>query len=91
MGNEVKFDDSRLEPVNNFTKWVRGHEYLTLLSPRLIPQKLSMIGLGTSVSGNITAECIVVTSFKELEDKKDQVPGKIVVYAVDWLGYDGTV
>jgi len=45
------FDNVRLEPVVNFTKWVRGNESLTLYSPRPTPSPLKLIGLGGSVSG----------------------------------------
>ena len=54
MYNEAKideFDNVRLEPVTNFTKWVRANEELTMLSPRSRPTKLSVIGLGGSVAG----------------------------------------
>ena len=46
-----KFDEVRLEPVKNFTKWVRGKESLTLLSPRPIASKLEVTALGFSVGG----------------------------------------
>lgn len=45
------FDNVKLEPVTNFTKWVRGAESLTLYSPRTTPAKLEVIGLGHTVSG----------------------------------------
>lgn len=45
------FDNVRLEPVVNFTKWVRGTESLTLYSPRPTPTSLKVIGLGGSVAG----------------------------------------
>jgi carboxypeptidase Q len=45
------FDNIRKEPVVNFTKWVRGKEYLTLLSPRPFPTKLAVTSLGFSVQG----------------------------------------
>lgn len=74
----------RLEPVKNFTKWVRGDESLTLYDPRPFPSKLRLAGLGLSVSGNITAEAFVVTSFDDLKQNAHNVLGKIVVYAVPW-------
>jgi carboxypeptidase Q len=49
-----------------------------------------VIGLGLSVSGNVTAEAFVVTSFDDLEINKDKVSGKIVVYAVQWVSYGVT-
>jgi carboxypeptidase Q len=45
------FDNVKLEPVANFTKWVRGREELTLYSPRPFPQPLGLVGLGRSISG----------------------------------------
>ena len=45
------FDNVHLEPVTNFTKWVRGKESLTLYSPRPTPQKLGVIAFGRSISG----------------------------------------
>lgn len=68
LASQIKSDgvDVRLEPVLNFTKWVRGDESLTLLDPRPFPQKLKFTALGRSVSGNITAEALVVTSFDDL-------------------------
>lgn len=51
MAQKEGFDNVRLEPVRNFTKWVRGREELTLYSPRPTPQKLNLIGLGRSISG----------------------------------------
>lgn len=53
MASKIGFDNVRLEPVKNFTKWVRGKEELTMLSPRPNPTKLDVIGLGGSVSGYI--------------------------------------
>ena len=51
MAVDEGFSNVRLEPVRNFTKWVRGTESLTLLSPRSTPQKLNLIGLGGSIPG----------------------------------------
>lgn len=51
MAEKEGFDNVRLEPVSNFTKWIRGKEQLTLYDPRSTPQKLSLIGLGRSISG----------------------------------------
>ena len=49
-----------------------------------------MVGLGGSVSGDITAEAIVVTSFEDLEIKQHLVRGKIVIYSVPWINYAET-
>ena len=73
--------------------WVRGEESARLLAP--VERSLSILGLGRSVGtpvGGITAEVIAVTSFEELEqlDRTD-VEGKIVLYAVPWMGYGKNV
>lgn len=73
--------------------WVRGHESAVVVSPDRRP--LPMLGLGNSVGtpeGGITAPVVVVENFAELEALGEAgVRGKIVVYAVDWVGYGGTV
>jgi hypothetical protein len=51
MAYNEGFENVRLEPVRNFTKWVRGNEELTLLSPRPNPQKLDVIAFGGSIPG----------------------------------------
>lgn len=66
MAIDEGFDSVHLEPVSNFTKWVRGKESLTLYSPRPTPQKLNVIGLGKSISGNVKADAIVFRNFDEL-------------------------
>lgn len=91
MASKEGFDNIRLEPVRNFTKWVRGKESLTLYSPRPTPQKLSLIGLGRSISGNVKADAIVFRSFDELEANKDKIKGKIVVYNQPWSDYGESV
>lgn len=40
MAKDEGFENIKLEPVKDFTKWVRGKESLTLYSPRPTPQKL---------------------------------------------------
>ncbi|XP_017879452.1 carboxypeptidase Q-like [Ceratina calcarata] len=72
--------------------WVRGKESATLLKPRY--KDLSILGLGSSVGtppDGITAEAIVVDSFEELDKKKNEVPGKIVVYNEKYESYGKTV
>ena len=63
---QEQFENIRLESVANFTKWVRGKEALTLLSPRPTSTKLSLTALGGSVSGDVQAQVIVVDTFDEL-------------------------
>ena len=83
---------TRLQPVM-VPHWVRGEESLHVVSPR--PRELPMLGLGRSVGtpeGGIEAPVVVVSSFDELEALgREAVAGKIVVYAVPWTGYGGTV
>ena len=71
--------------------WVRNKEYATLLSPRF--HHLAVSGLGSSVGtdGELTADAIVVKSFADLYAKRDQVPGKIVVYNQRYVSYSETV
>jgi hypothetical protein len=73
--------------------WVRGQESARLLAP--VERSLSMLGLGGSVgtpAGGITAPVVAVTSFEELEQLgRSVVEGKIVLYAVPWMGYGKTV
>lgn len=87
MAEKVGFEKVRLEPVKNFTKWVRGTESLTLLDPRPTPFKLDVIGLGGSVSGNVEAEVIVLRNWDELEANKDRIKDKIVVFNEKWVDY----
>ena len=82
----------RKEPVM-VPHWVRGDESLHVVTPK--PRKLDMLGLGNSVGtpeGGITAPVVVVRNFEELEALgRDNVEGKIVVFAVEWRGYGPTV
>ena len=88
------------EGLENVTKqpvkvphWVRGNEYAEVVAP--VKRKLAMLGLGMSVGTppeGITAPVVVVGSFDELEAlPREQVEGKIVLYAVEWQGYGRTV
>jgi carboxypeptidase Q len=61
--------------------WQRGAEEADISGP--ITRPLHIIGLGGSIAtpkGGITAPIVVVHDFKELEAKKDQVKGAIVVF-----------
>ncbi|MBC7843614.1 MAG: M20/M25/M40 family metallo-hydrolase [Gemmatimonadaceae bacterium] len=74
------FANVRGEPVM-VPHWVRGSESATLVSPREAP--LHMLGLGGSVGTNadgVTADVIVVHSFDELERRKAEAAGKIVLF-----------
>lgn len=52
MAVQEGFENVRLEPVLNFTRWIRKNESLTLLAPRTA--KLDMIGIGGSVPGYLS-------------------------------------
>jgi hypothetical protein len=73
--------------------WVRGNEGARVVAP--VQRSLSILGLGNSVGTppeGITAPVVVVGSFEELEELgREQVEGKIVLYAVEWRGYGYTV
>ncbi len=73
--------------------WVRGEESAQLITP--VKRRLPILGLGMSVGtprGGITASVVSVTSFADLEKlRREDVEGKIVLYAVDWEGYGSTV
>jgi carboxypeptidase Q len=71
--------------------WVRGNEKAEMLQPRLQP--LTILGLifsvGTPPEG-ITAEVLVVETFKELEENAELAKGRIVVYNQDSSTYAGS-
>ena len=72
--------------------WVRGQEYLRLETPYV--RTISMLGLGGSVGTGgreITARTVVVESFEELQARRDEVPGAIVVYNQEFTNYGATV
>jgi carboxypeptidase Q len=74
---------------------VRGEESLVLLSPRVGGRQLtlSFTSLGGSVGTNgvpIVATAVVVSDWAELIARRSEVPGRIVVYAVEWEGYTKT-
>jgi carboxypeptidase Q len=92
------FANVRGEPVM-VPHWVRGAESATLLSPRETP--LHMLGLGGSVGtgpDGVTGEVLVVHSFDELERRRAEAVGKIVLFNVPFppdsapfAGYDVAV
>jgi Zn-dependent M28 family amino/carboxypeptidase len=68
--------------------WQRGAEDGALTAP--IARPLTLIGLGGTVAtpkGGITAPVVVVHDWKELDAKKDKIPGAIVVYDVAMPGF----
>lgn len=82
------FENIKLEENKNSLHWVRGKETLTLFSPRKYPTKIPMVGLGKSIGGNVTGELIVVESFDDLEENKNNIEGKIVLFNKKWTNYD---
>lgn len=84
-------DAVRAEPVM-VPRWVRGAESLELVAP--VRRRLPMLGLGGSTATpgqGITAECVVVGSFDELDRLGERVRGRIVVYDVPFTTYRETV
>jgi len=80
----------RGEPVK-VTHWVRGEESAVLVRPRR--DTLSMLGLGGSVAtpkGGITAPVLVVSGFDELERRKADARGKIVLFDTPFTTYGET-
>lgn len=90
---EMKKDglaNPRTEPVK-VPHWVRGKESVELVSPRRMP--LPMLGLGGSIAtpkGGITAPVLVVSSFEELEKRKSDAKGKIVLFDAPFTNYGET-
>jgi carboxypeptidase Q len=77
----------RGEPVK-VTHWVRGEESAVLVRPRR--DTLSLLGLGGSVAtpkGGITAPVLVVSGFEELERRKADARGKIVLFDTPFTTY----
>jgi carboxypeptidase Q len=80
----------RGEPVS-VTHWVRGEESAVLVRPRR--DTLSLLGLGGSVAtpkGGVTAPVLVVSSLEELEQRKTEARGKIVLFDVPFTDYPAT-
>ena len=72
--------------------WVRGNEHARMIHP--YEKDLPMLGLGGSIrtpSDGITAQTVVVESFEELKERRDEVPGKIVVYNQPFHDYGQSV
>jgi len=72
--------------------WVRGRESLELLLPRA--KKMAVLGLGGSVGtppGGVRGEVLVVSSYEELEARKAEAVGRIVLFDVPFTNYGETV
>ena len=68
--------------------WLRGKESVTLLRP--FEKEMEILGVGGSIGtpkSGITSDVIVVRDFSELEQKKNQVKGKVVLFNVDYSNY----
>lgn len=68
--------------------WIRGKEEGTLVTPRRV--KMDILGLGGSVAtpaGGITARVTVVRSFEELDRRRTEVNGTIVLFNPPWTNY----
>ena len=79
------------EPVT-VPHWVRGEESATLVRPRAV--RLNMLGLGGSIGTppeGITAPVLIVNSFEELQARRAEVAGKIVLFDVPFTTYGATV
>ena len=72
--------------------WIRGNESLDLILP--FKRSMAMLGLGGSIAtpkGGIKAEVVVVNSFDELDEKQNDVRGKIVLFNAPFTTYGETV
>ncbi len=72
--------------------WVRGNEYAGIVSP--YEKELPMLGLGGSVrtpEEGLTAQTVVVENFEELDDRREEVAGSIVVYNQPFTDYGESV
>jgi len=73
-------------------QWVRGRESARVVAP--VDKPLNILGLGGSVATGpegVTAPVVVAGSFNELEALgESKVKGKIVLYDVEWKGYEET-
>ena len=84
-------DRVRSEPVM-VTHWVRGQESLEVLAP--YPGKVAMLGLGNSVGTapeGIEAPLIVVSGFEELDSRRAEAAGSVVLLNVPYTDYFSTV
>jgi Iap family predicted aminopeptidase len=88
---EEGLENPRLQPVR-VPHWLRGRESARVIAP--VEKPLNILGLGSSVGtgpNGVSAPVVVVGSFDELEALGElKVKGKIVLYDVQWKGYDQT-
>ena len=84
-------DNVRTEPVM-VPHWVRGRESGEMLEPTV--QTVALLGLGGSVTtphGGIEAEVLTVSSFDDLEARRGEARGRIVLFNVAFTSYSDTV
>src|SRR5262245_44720651 len=84
-------ENVRKEPVM-VPRWVRGRESIEMIRP--IAQSVPMLGLGNSIgtsAAGVEADVIVVGSFDDLDKRKADIAGKIVLYNVPFTNYGQTV
>jgi carboxypeptidase Q len=85
------FDPVKTEPLK-VPHWVRGVESLEIVSPQ--PLRIPMLGLGNSVGTpdeGLEAELLVVSSFAELERRREEALQRIVLFNVPFTDYVSTV
>lgn len=78
----------RLQPVD-VPHWMRGRESARMMAP--FPRDLEILSLGGSAgtpAGGVTGEVVVVEDFDELEARKDEIEGKIVLFDHAMPDYD---
>lgn len=81
----------RAEPVM-VPCWVRGDESLETVTPFFT--RVAMLGLGNSVGtppDGLEADLVIVSSFDELEERRADVAGRIVLFNVPFVDYGATV
>jgi len=79
------------EPVQ-VPVWVRGEELAEVVAP--VPRPLEILTLGNSVGTGpegVTGQVMVVSSFDELEERADEVAGRVVLFDVPFTTYGETV
>jgi carboxypeptidase Q len=84
-------DNVHTEPVM-VPHWVRGRESAEIIEPTV--QSVALLGLGGSVAtphGGLDAEVLTVSSFDDLESKRSEARGRIVLFNVPFSSYSDTV
>jgi carboxypeptidase Q len=88
---EAGFDSVWTEPVT-VPHWTRGKEWARCIAPADFQLDISGLGLSDGTAGQVLeAEVLAVKDFDELDARREEVPGKIVLFNPDWEGYGPTV